>query len=645
MILELSKLKNACPDQLAPFDGLWNYERNLDYFDGTIFRFPLRSGECQSMLSVNKNLDGDRVRSLMDDYFHEARISLLFLREIRALEFKIHGKPNSGWTVNRESPISSSFFESVVCSFTKSTYPDMSTTGTDKWWVAIQDVQPKTKHLPFNPRRKMKNVEAGIAALVSSQSSPSVLPGTRSESHSKHFPKVISPRMFNVLPLPFSSDLPVHIHATFALYGDRQSIIVDEHGQESYAKWNRYLLESALPELYLAFLEELGRKIEQDEFFSFWPQEYPAKKSCAEILFSAFWKDLPQCTNRLFPKTQLGQLSGRRRAPPEIFDVNQAIFDFLPTKESDVLVTLLLSAGLKLVRHIPRGIAIHLRNLKQINCVTGSMLRELLKLESNGLLLQNEMAKNGEILSNILERVIADGDEILQLDGCRCLPLANGMLGTLTLLTSSTTQVTYYVALDSEMELFQFSSALLLSAEARGLFRKILESQRFNLKALQLCDVQKLLENRIVPTAVTSKENIWLTQFWDFWNHSLEPNDPQVLSSIDDFMLYRATCNDVETYIKPAQFQQLPAVVQPVVDDQKPLAAKIPGLYRLDRRLMPRALEDEENSFHEAKSFYRYINVVKTLAAACNSGLGAFLKSHLDLVNLKVASYFLSGDH
>ncbi|KFZ14806.1 hypothetical protein V501_03059, partial [Pseudogymnoascus sp. VKM F-4519 (FW-2642)] len=61
--LELSKLKGVCPDQLAPFEGLWKYTKDLDHYPGTIFRFPLRLGTTESKLKKSKlELDGDILR-------------------------------------------------------------------------------------------------------------------------------------------------------------------------------------------------------------------------------------------------------------------------------------------------------------------------------------------------------------------------------------------------------------------------------------------------------------------------------------------------------------------------------------------------------------------------------------------------------
>lgn len=184
---------------------------------------------AKSNSSLNrKEMNSNEIRQLMEAYFNEARISLLFLRRVKSIDFEIHGDPDSAWSVSRRPPLdedAKSFSELVICSYTKTTSSTVTESGTDKWWVAIEDLLPEADRLPDASRRVMKNVECGIAALISSKSTSS--PGATTL-------KAIQSRMFNALPLPMSSELPVHIHATFSLSGDRQSIAIDEEGPKSH---------------------------------------------------------------------------------------------------------------------------------------------------------------------------------------------------------------------------------------------------------------------------------------------------------------------------------------------------------------------------------------------------------------------------
>lgn len=630
MKLELSKLKGVCPDQLAPFEGLWKYTKDLDHYPGTIFRFPLRLGTTESKLKKSKReLDGVVIRGLMDNYFDEARISLLFLRRICSIDFTIYGKHSSGWSISRQTPLDEdmkSFSESLVCSFTKNVDQDTKIAGIDNWWVAIEDLQPEAEQLPYSPRRLIKNIECGIAALVSSKLS--------SHGAGIVLPKILPPQMFSILPLPILSDLPIYIHATFSLSGDRRSLIVDEHGEESHgSSWNRYLLGTALPKLYISFLENIGARVPRD-VINFWPQTTPPKRSCSETICSSFWMELPKSSRRLFPKAQPSSNLGRRQAP-ELFDIKKALFDFLPEDQSNILAPLLLSLELPLVRHFPKIIADNLKAFAKVKCITGSVLRELCKKESSRLLLQKAVSKNPEVLEVLLKLAIPAGDDQSDLDGCHFLPLNNGTLGTLKLLNPHIVSTEYYMASTEEIKLFEFASTLLISTETGKTFEKALESRKFNIQKLRLCHVKKLLMERVAPKTVTTETNIWLTEFWKYWNKSLDSLAPGSSVLTDGLAVYLATCDGREMYVEPSALEAFPAVIKPTNVEHQRLFGKIPGLYILSNIFMP-VSQGRQGSLSIETSFYRFIRATRALAYKEEVSLGVFLETHLNLVDMKV---------
>ncbi|OBT62242.1 hypothetical protein VE03_08031 [Pseudogymnoascus sp. 23342-1-I1] len=629
--LELSKLKDVCPDQLAPFEGLWRYTKDLDYYPGTIFRFPLRLGTTKSRLKNSKEeLDGHEIRRLMDAYFDEARISLLFLRRICSIDFTIYGKHNLGWSLSRQTPLdedTKSFSQGVVCSFTKIVDQDTKVAGTDNWWVAIEDLQPEAEKLPYSPRRLIKNIECGIAALVSSKP-------TSSHGTGIVLPEVLPPRIFSILPLPVLSDLPIYIHATFSLSGDRRSLILDEHGEESHgSSWNRYLFGTALPKLYISFLDNIGARVPWD-VISFWPQITPPKRSCSETVCSSFWTELPKSSRRLFPKAQPNFNLGRRQAP-ELFDIKEAMFDFLPEDQSNILVPLLLSLELPLVRRFPPSIADNLKALAEVKWITGSVLRELFKSESNRLLLQKAVSENPEVLEVLLKLAIPAEDDQSELDGCHFLPLSNGTLGTLKLLDPHIVLTEYYVASTEEIRLFEFASKLLVSTKTGKFFEKALNSRKFNIQQLQLHHARKLFMERVAPKAVSAETNMWLNKFWNYWNVGLDSLPPGSSVPTDGLAVYLATCNGRQMYVEPPTLETFSAVIKPTEADHQYLCGKIPGLYILDNTFMP-ASQEKEGSLSIETSFYRFIKATRELARKEEMSLGVFLETHLDLADMKI---------
>lgn len=571
------------------------------------------------------------VRRRLENYFDEARISLLFLRRISSIDFKVHGKVNCEWSISKQEPLDddpNSFSQGMICSFSKSIASRHQVAGKDKWWVVIEDLQPKTDHLPYCPGRVMKNAECGVAGLVSTKFD-TVDPEIAS-------PKTINPCMFSTLPLPIPSDLPVCINATFCLSGDRQSLIVDEHGLESHgSKWNRYLLQSALPELYLSFLDDIGRHVRHD-VLRFWPQEDPPRRSCSELLCSSFWKELPKSSGRFFPKAQPVSILGKRQ-PPVLFDIHQATFDFLPQSQSDMLAPLLLSLDVNLVRNIPKHIARQLKELPGVNSVTGQMLRTLFKSEKSRLCLQEEMSRNPHILGHILDQVTPVGDGLGELDGCHVIPLANGTVDALRLLSPSAAPSYYYFASEDETKLFDFASGLLVSLGFAKRFEKILNCEKFNVERLRPRHLGKLLERRTVPTVVNPEVDEWLAKFWDYWNKSSEDIASSSKIVIDDLPgVFRAVRHTIGLYLKPLYLHSLPAVIEPSIAEHKQLCDKFPGLWRFNNKFMPKTLRESESSFSKSASFFRFIKALRALAIEDGEKLGGFVKKHLAIDDLKV---------
>ncbi len=134
---------------------------------------------------------------------------------------------------NHEDEDRKPLVEPVKCSFFQHLELGTEFNGEEKWLVAIEDIEPDAEYLPEASRRTMKNVEGGFAALVSSD--------VKSSDPSIPAPGTIQPKIFATLPLPLTSDLPVHLHATLLISGDRRSIATHDHDMQSVElKWNRY---------------------------------------------------------------------------------------------------------------------------------------------------------------------------------------------------------------------------------------------------------------------------------------------------------------------------------------------------------------------------------------------------------------------
>jgi sacsin len=561
----------------------------------------------------------------MNSYFDEARISLLFLRRIRTIEFRIHGSSDEGWSVSRQTPAGGDFrlfSELAVCSFTKTMESAAQIAGKDTWCIVIVDPQTVNR-LPESSRRAAKHAECGLAALISSKSDDENVP----------IPEALQSNIFNTLPVGLVSDLPVHIHATFSLSGDRKSISIEEDAQSQGSKWNRSLLQDILPQLYLEFLDDLGKSVEN--IFKFWPQQEPPKRTCAELLCASFWEKLPQSSQHVFPKAKLITDISQHQAP-QMLEFSQAVFDFLPVASSSVLTPLLLSLGVNLARQVPREVARHLKSSPKVQFVTGQSLRQLLKEEGSGALLLAEMAKNPLIWEVLCHNLAPDEAELDDLDGCYILPLADGSLAPLKLKDAKDVEVqSYYVASKKELELFDFASSCLVSQSTGEKLKAILDCEKFNLYSLRLCHVVEILKMKPTLAVPTPEADQWLTKFWDFWNGSAA----ETLPDLDglDVDIFRATLSGIDVYTSPKQFHQLPAVIEPSNLDHTKLCDIVPGLYLFDAKLMPKAFTDLETSLLRENSFRRLIQALRLLAKSKNKPLETFLQVYLDVPQLEVS--------
>lgn len=638
----LEKVRQSCPSHLAPFDGLWGFSPQLDNYDGTIFRFPLRRTSDTSILSPSAchttaepltsdqrpaHLNGHEAIRLMDEYFSEARISLLFLRRIKSIDFRVHGLADSGWSVSKKvlPTASGQLSHDVLCSFDKGTGPE-SLSGTDRWWVGIEDLQPESNRLPEATRRIMKNAECGLAALIYSE------PCDQSASLSKP----IQSRLFSTLPLPIPADLPVHIHATFSLSGDRQAIAIDEEGPKSHnSKWNRFLFQEALPKLYLEFLDDVGLQFHQN-VFTLWPRDASSERTCAGLLCASFWKLISQSSRRLFPKAGPTSTLPQRRVG-EMVSLQEATFDFMPENQSKLLAPLLMSLGVKLVCDIPKDISKLLKALPGVQSVDGPMLRTTFKsqLARDQLLTQLKARPevSGSLVDALLAAIIPPVADYLDLVGCHILPLADGTLATLNTSEDNTSN-TYYVATDEELELFSFASKRLLTTRVAKKLGYVTENGKFNILQLALCHVEELLKTNAPVTSPDAEHDSWLRRFWEYWND--HPNSTNSQPSLDklDVPIFKATCDGLAIYSTPLKFASLPAIVEPNEADQLPLCTKVPGLHLLDPGFMPTMYAQSEASFSQLKSFNRLLDAWKMLAGSTT--LGKFLRKHLDTADFEV---------
>ncbi|KAF7947521.1 hypothetical protein EAE96_008608 [Botrytis aclada] len=598
----LSKLKEVHPNQLAPFQDLWGYDQDSDHYDGTIFRFPLRK-HVSPLREKQEPPSVDSVRLLLNKYFQEARISLLFLKGVRVVNFKGPEAKELFWSVKMKKRESTSDY--TLCSTKQMLGPDITVTE-DKWWVySVVEETPSGEY----QSRLRKNVEYGIAALVQSENQQ----GTKALD-------LPTPKLFSTLPLPEASNLPVHIHATFSLSGDRNTLIAGGESSEAEgSKWNSWLLEEKLAYAYFTFLEGLAQKIGSD-VFQFWPRRHPANGSRVELLCKSFWEKLPHSSARLFP---------RRVTGPDATNMNmsETVFDLLQPQFSKQIAPVLEQLVPNLSPNFPTHVSIGIKSIDVAKSMDRSGLRELFKSKEAGDCLQKAMVNDSHLIGNVLRELIPVGDvspeELAKLDGCRLLPLADGTLGQLTRNRSPMLTNTryYYTVTKEEVAIFHFAKSVMIFPENIDPYDRIGEivrSKKFNVMDLTASHVPELLSMKSQGSRVVNEiADKWLKHFWAYWNKfssSAVEDLSQKSKTFCSLPLFKAKCDGAWGYYTMSELANLPTIVQTSKMEHQRLCNCISGLYMIRPELMPKSIADAEKSLDDHKALGRFINALRMLA-------------------------------
>ena len=641
--IKLSKLKRDSQDQLAPFIDLWGYTSDLDHYNGTIFRFPLRKEGSQSELLETSIHPFSTARTTFQNAFETARLSLLFLRNIRKTDFHIYGK-SLEWEVRAEKTDRVAFSDWLPIQVRKASSNAGILSWTDKWWRTIEDLRNTPNNLPYRHKRTMKQIECGIASLVSSEFSGAT----------PLRPKEPARRFFNCLPLAFQSNLPVHIHATFLLSGDRQNISVEETAVDAGSDWNRWILEKAIPQHYLSFLEDVGRKV-GTKVFSFFPDKSPTGNVLCDLVRSSFWSLLPASHHRLYPvieEVSAGNLVGmqkeghRQRRAPQLVEFKEAMFDLLSTSMSKDLMVVLPFLFKNVVR--PTGLLRDgMRQLPGIHIITPSLIRRALQSKESVGHLINSIKRQDRLLKSLLRYVTPLGDsDFNELHNCGILPLADGTLGTL-MARSQSSQSTYFSVSVDERKLFSFAAGVLVSDQIDAEFTdKIKSSERFNVYSLNEGHIGKLLSMKTDwPTIPDHGYKEWLVQFWKYMNESCQvavASGPSDLTNtylniqLQQFPLHAARSGTKSQYVNFKSFPNLPAVVESESSDERKLCLALTGLHLVDVKTVPARLRVAEESLSRPASLCRLLKAMSLLASRQEKTLEEYLRVSLDRQGLVV---------
>ena len=624
---------------------MWGFNSDNDFYDGTIFRFPLRGKETGSeLLESLRCPDSMMTVEMFRNCLDEARLTLLFLRNINCIDFCIRHDAQFEWRVSRGIwPESGTFSDWAYVNVEHRNPLDDFICITERWWRVIVDVHDAPADLQYRHKRRMKYVECGIAAHVPRY------------GEAKGRLNRLESKFFNCVPLKFESTLPVQVHATFLLSGDRQNIATEETSQDAGSDWNRWLLTKKIPQVYLQFLEDVGRKIGHTVYDYFPIETKQRQQSLSALVQIAFWEEVKSSHHRLFPVVEPVQIEDtrentaartKRRQAPRMVEAKQAVFDILDKQRSHAFRPLLSNCSENLVCP-PARFNKHVRNVPQFDFVTPSLVRRVLRSEKSVQYVERMIQMNNDSLSTLLSFIIPENDgDFTELDGCMILPLMDGKLGTLSLRTGSaqaTSDHTFFSANAKCQMLFPFAPSYFSRDKTNEEFvGRILDSGRFNIKRFEKSHVHVMLECKKTWVADTTTKS-WLFDLWEYMNSTSQtaehPIKPKALDleCLQQFPLLLLRQGCTETLTSLDYFQDNPAVLSSDIDEHEDLYKDFPELGIVDCRTIPKSYCEAERSLLNLNAMNRFIKSLEILARRSAQGFTEFVGSKLKERNIKVS--------
>ncbi|XP_030642545.1 sacsin [Chanos chanos] len=242
-------------DQFQPFrdivqqvtDYTWENIISERNFNGTLFRFPLRSEPSE----ISDNLyDSGKMRELFRSFSADADLSLLFLKNVSSISLMHIGK--SG-TINTELKLSASTEHEILHdqeesvdgrTYSRSVSCKSSGKETEIKWL-MTTCRLKEGHSPqIDSLAKKLRYRCQVDAAFPYSEDRDILNG----------------RLCCFLPLPNNESnktgLPIHINACFGLTDNRRDIKWQEEDQkyDEAARWNELLVKELLPHTYLMII-------------------------------------------------------------------------------------------------------------------------------------------------------------------------------------------------------------------------------------------------------------------------------------------------------------------------------------------------------------------------------------------------------
>ncbi|XP_022247023.1 sacsin-like isoform X2 [Limulus polyphemus] len=323
--------------QFKPFEGIFGCkmvkEDNI-YFDGTLFRLPLRSSVQAENSEISKKVYSSKeMNEFLQILMKQAGNLLLFTQNVKTIELyhlpaqvdgpheaklilrvqkkcEILANPH---TVLVKSPVSyfaskrgvedqeniASLCEKIQITVNVEDHPSQlcSVQSSDlSWLVSWSSHRSTEKGVLLNSRETGDGVLPIAAVAVPFQGNLKLI-----SLSDVPFGFYTSGHLFCFLPLPIETGLPVHINGFFAVTSDRRQLVFDtcDDKTRKNAVWNQFMFAGPVKHAYISLLEEMKQFhfSENSMYYDLWPE---ISGQLTEPLITSFYKSVVHDDLKLF---------------------------------------------------------------------------------------------------------------------------------------------------------------------------------------------------------------------------------------------------------------------------------------------------------------------------------------------------------
>uniref|UniRef100_A0A3B3Z6N1 HEPN domain-containing protein n=1 Tax=Periophthalmus magnuspinnatus TaxID=409849 RepID=A0A3B3Z6N1_9GOBI len=501
-------------------------------FNGTLFRFPLRTEKSQ----ISDNLYSyERVVDLFGSFIVDADLSLLFLKSVSSVSL-IH--VDAEGSVSTQLEVKSTASQDVKLE----SFKDATEGYTTMKSITLKsDELKETKWLVTSCTLKEGHMDKLDYLAERLKFVPRVdlaFPCNDNVDCSKS-------RLCCFLPLPNNDSnktgLPVYVNAYFGLTDNRREIkwLEEDQMNDEHAIWNELLIKEVLPEAFLTIFQDAIRLFQDyvlpvNSIYSLWPD-------LSQVQHKEKWHAVAlDVLTQLFDQN-IAVLS-LAKDERQFITLSEAVFPCNGPTPSDTLAAIkrvLVSRDENLVTlsdSVTRALKAAYPGFSSLTHVTPAFLRDI--LHSTGVEDISDLDRR-----ILLEYVLSDG-QYAKLHGLQLLPVSDGSFKSFTNREEDT------VLIDSKefpRTLLPFCQSLFipdsLSPECVYHLRQLAEQSKniYNIQFVQYLHLRVLrytrshlpeewnkTENSLVIWEVNSDRHPplnWLQEFWRFLNsHFMELN-------------------------------------------------------------------------------------------------------------------------